>query len=106
MILIQLHDRRKAGSCFPHGVQQMIHKLLFTIHITLDLSWDDLRTVICSLRPLIGNRAERRIINIVDCRLRFHPFPATIDSMLWDLASGSLRVFQQVLCGEMDEAIL
>ncbi|KAJ7323329.1 hypothetical protein DFH08DRAFT_1085498 [Mycena albidolilacea] len=106
MILIQLHDRKKASSYF-HGVKHMIHKLLFTIHIMLDLSWDELRTMICSLRPLIGNRAEWRFIKILsivasDSTL----FPPQFDSILWDLASGSLHVFQQVLSGEMDEIIL
>ncbi|KAJ7204824.1 hypothetical protein GGX14DRAFT_646452 [Mycena pura] len=88
-------------------VEYTFCNLLFTIHITLDVSWDKLKTAICSLRPLMGNRAERRFIKVMSI-VALDPtlFPPRFDSILWDLACGSLHVFRQVLSGEIDGIIL
>ncbi|KAJ7204827.1 hypothetical protein GGX14DRAFT_646492 [Mycena pura] len=97
----------KRHTSVSEGMQYVLCNLLFTIHITLDVSWDKLKTVICSLRPLIGNRAKLRFIKVMSI-VALDPtlFPLRFDSILWNLACGSLHVFRQVLSGEMDKNIL
>jgi len=80
---------------------------LFKIHMMLDVSWDELRTVVCSLRPLIGDRAEKRFIRIMSI-VALDPTlsPPRFDSILRDLACGSLHAMRQVLFGEIDKNVL
>jgi hypothetical protein len=80
---------------------------LSKIHTRLDVSWDELRTVICSVRPLIGDKPKQRFIQIMSIvALDQTLFPSHFDSLLWDLASGSLHVFWQVVSGELSDKAL
>ena len=80
---------------------------LFKIHMMLDISWGKLRTVLCSIRPLIiGDRAEQLIRTMSIVTFDPTPFPPRFDSILWNLACGSLHVIRQVLNSEIDKNVL
>ncbi|KAF7369281.1 WD40 repeat-like protein [Mycena venus] len=77
------------------------YSLLFQIHILLDFSWDKLRTAICSLRSLIGEE-EEPINNVWIVANDPTVFPVRFESMMLDLARGSLSVIRQIFNGQVD----
>jgi hypothetical protein len=74
---------------------------LFQIHLFLNFSWDELRTAICSLRSLICDEEEGFLRKVSIVALDPTLFPVPFDSLMWDLACGSLRVMQQIFRGEL-----
>jgi hypothetical protein len=79
---------------------------LLEIHFLLDSSWDELRTVICSLRPLICEEERGLIRKVSMVALDPTLFPVPVDLIMWELACGSLCVMQRILRGELDKNIL
>jgi hypothetical protein len=78
---------------------------LFKIHFLLDFSWDELRTAICFLRsPMRDEEELLPTLSIV--ALDPSLFPPPFDSIMWDLACGSLRVMQQIIRGELSKDIM
>jgi hypothetical protein len=79
--------------------------LLFKLHFLLDFSWDELRTMICSLRSLTVCEEEERgfIRNVSVVALDPILFPVPFDLIMRDLACGYLRVMQRILRGEVDK---
>jgi hypothetical protein len=75
---------------------------LLTIHFLLDFSWDELRTVICSLCSLMHNEREVLIRKLFIVALDPAHFPMPFGSIMWDLACVSLCFMQQTLRGEAD----
>jgi hypothetical protein len=90
----------QAMTFIPLGLYQ-----LFKIHFLLDLSWDELRTTICSLRPL-DNEGEGLMQKLLSVPLASTPFLVPVDSVMWDFACGSLRVMQRTLRGKLDKYIV
>ncbi|KAJ7207689.1 hypothetical protein C8J57DRAFT_1258075 [Mycena rebaudengoi] len=84
---------------FIRDRQGLSEKLLLKFYSLLDISWEELRTAICSLRPLNGDDGEELINEaaIVALDLSFYP-----GRLLWDLTCGSLRTILRVLRGEMN----
>jgi hypothetical protein len=80
--------------------------VLFQIHFFLNFSWDELRTAICSLRPLIHEKEEGLLNTLSTVALDPTLFLLPFDLIMWDLACGSLHVMQQILRGELDKSIL
>jgi hypothetical protein len=78
---------------------------LLKIHFLLDFSWNKLRTVICSLRPLIGDKGDGLLKKLLIVALDPTLFPVLFNSIMRDLACGSLRVMQQILRGKLDENV-
>jgi hypothetical protein len=76
-----------------------ISGILCRIHFLMDISWDELRTVICSL---CRAQCEEPIRNLLIVTSDPTHFPVPFDSIMWALGSGSLRVMQQILRGEID----
>jgi hypothetical protein len=79
--------------------------LLFIIHFLLDLSWDELRTVICSLR---GENLEGKGLLKKVSMVALDPtlFPVPFDLIMWDLVCGFIRVMQRILRGELPKNIV
>jgi hypothetical protein len=75
--------------------------LLLKIHFLLDFSWDELRIAICSLRSLICDEGKDLMRKLLIVALDPTFFPVPFDSLMWDLAHGSLRVMQRILRGEL-----
>ncbi|KAF7369296.1 hypothetical protein MVEN_00257400 [Mycena venus] len=75
--------------------------VLFKIHILLDLSWEELKTAICPLQSLAVHDREGCT---TEPSVALNPtlFPAHLDSILWDLTCGSLRVILRILKGELE----
>jgi hypothetical protein len=76
---------------------------LSRIHILLNLSWAELRAVILPVCTIIG-RDKAALCNLLiqstlapDLLGGYH-----MDSVLWDLASGSLRLINQICMAEVD----
>ncbi|KAJ7290510.1 hypothetical protein C8J57DRAFT_1114502 [Mycena rebaudengoi] len=74
------------------------HLDLVCIHVLLDISWDDLRVAICSLRPIVGiDRSQIRAL------IRFvgeHRFSETSIAILSsDLARGCIRFLKDAVMG-------
>jgi hypothetical protein len=80
--------------------------LLFQIHLLLDFSWDELKTVICSLRLLIGDEGEGLLTKLFHVLLDSTLFPVPFDLIMLDLACGSLRLMQRILKGELIKNIV
>ncbi|KAJ7737215.1 hypothetical protein B0H14DRAFT_497334 [Mycena olivaceomarginata] len=78
---------------------------LCKIHMMLNISWGELRTVLCSLRPLIHG-GEQLIKTMLIVALDPTLFPPCFDSILWALACGSLNAIQQLLSSEIDNRIM
>jgi hypothetical protein len=74
---------------------------LFKIHFRLDFSWNELRTVISSLRSLIHDEGEELMRKLLIVSLDPTLFPVHFDLIMHDLACGSLRVIQRILRGEL-----
>jgi hypothetical protein len=69
-------------------------RILQASHLLLNLSWDELRTAICSLCSLIPSDREACIIS----GLGFATTSVfSIDELLWDLTCGSLRLMWQTV---------
>jgi hypothetical protein len=79
---------------------------MLKIHFLLNLSWDELRTAICSLRPLIHNKEEGLLNTLSTVALDPTLFPLPFDLIMWDLACSSLHVMQQILRGKLDKSTL
>jgi hypothetical protein len=77
--------------------------LMFKIRVLLDLSWDELRMAICSLRPLIGDHEKQPIMNVSMVVLDLTSY---LPRLLWDLAYSSLRVLLRRLHGEVAVMIM
>jgi hypothetical protein len=80
--------------------------LLFTIHFLLNLSWDELRTAICSLSSPIWDEEEELLTKLSIVALDPTLFPVRFDLIMWDLTCGSLRIMQRIVRGELDQYIL
>jgi hypothetical protein len=79
---------------------------LVHIHLLLDLSWDELRKAICSVHAIMDNDWDGLWVTMI---LAPDPplFPNLhFDSILWDLAIGSLRIVKQMIRGEVDTQVL
>ncbi|KAJ7700167.1 hypothetical protein B0H14DRAFT_3651798 [Mycena olivaceomarginata] len=74
---------------------------LFLIRIVLDLSWDDIRGCICSLRPLVTKESDFFFIFFLPtlCRELDNLYPESIVSR--DLARGLLRLMRRIEDGEL-----
>ncbi|KAJ7846807.1 hypothetical protein B0H13DRAFT_1907555 [Mycena leptocephala] len=73
------------------------HNILLNIHLMLDVSWDELRKAVCSLRSSIGTNMDglRELLNYASnptVRPKLHS-----GSILIDLALGYLRVMKSIL---------
>jgi hypothetical protein len=77
----------------------------FRIHFLLNFPWEELRTVICSLRSLMHNEEEGLLSKLLIVALDPTLFPVPFDLIVWDLTCGSLHVAQQILRGELDTNI-
>jgi hypothetical protein len=91
--------------CVFHGLPFFHYAVLVKIRALLDLSWDELRTVISPLREMIGKDSEKLQelwVSASDTTLcpSLH-----FDSILWDLAYGSLRLLKQLISGEVDRSL-
>jgi hypothetical protein len=73
--------------------------LMFKLHILLDVSWDELRLAVCSLRLLMGHGGDRFIKSMPKVALGLTLFPVHLP---WDLTCGCMRVMRQILSGEVD----
>jgi hypothetical protein len=80
--------------------------VLFQIHFFLNFSWEELRTAMCSLHPLIHDKEEGLLSKLMIVALDPTLFPVPFDLIMWDLACGSLHVMQQILRAELDKSIL
>jgi hypothetical protein len=78
---------------------------LFKIHFLLNFSWDELRTAICSLRPLISKEGKGLIRKLLIVALDPTLFLVSFDLIMWDLACGSLHIMQQITRGELSKDI-
>jgi hypothetical protein len=87
-------------------IEFLQHLRLFQIHFLLDFSWNELRIAICSLRAVIHNEEEGLLSKLLIVALDPTVFPVSFDSLMWDLACGSLHVMQQILKGELDKNIM
>jgi hypothetical protein len=79
----------------------MEHASLFNIHFLLDLSWDELRTAICPLRPLIGEDDGGLIELLVSASdptfyRQLHPA-----STLRDIVCGSMHIMKKIVANEL-----
>jgi hypothetical protein len=77
---------------------------LYKIHF-LNFSWDELRTAICSLCSLICDEGEVLMRKLLIVALDPTLFSVPFDSLMWDLACGSLHVLQRILWGELSTNI-
>jgi hypothetical protein len=81
-------------------------RLLFKIHLMFDFSWDELRTAICSLRSLVCEKERWLIREVSIDALNPTRFQVPFDSIMWDLACGSLCAMQRILGGELDNYLM
>ncbi|KAF7348939.1 NACHT domain-containing protein [Mycena venus] len=74
--------------------------ILFRIHFLLDLSWDELRAVICPLRRILRDDTE----HLHELRICSEETLQSLDSnsLLSDLSDGAFRVLGTMFNGEMD----
>jgi hypothetical protein len=84
-------------------ISRQSHFILFRLHIIFNFSWEELRAVICSLRPLLGTKGDQILRAIYIVALDPTLFAQHSDSLLWDKVSGSLRFMLQILHGEVDK---
>jgi hypothetical protein len=82
------------------------HRIMPQLHTIFHFSWEELRAVICSLRPLLGTEGDQILRAICIVALDPTLFAQHSDSLLWDNASGSLRGMLQELRGEVDPGIM
>ncbi|KAJ7248363.1 hypothetical protein C8J57DRAFT_1724219 [Mycena rebaudengoi] len=75
---------------------------LVQIHFLLDIPWDDLRTAICSLKPIVG--ADQVKIRALLKHVAQSLSPATsMDTLSSELARGFLRMLKSVSTGQQPE---
>ncbi|KAF7377491.1 AAA-16 domain-containing protein [Mycena sanguinolenta] len=79
------------------------HKyLLFRIHLLLDISWDELRMAICSLRSF----RDGEIANLFSVAKESATNAENFGPLMLDLTRGVLHVMQKMLCDELPWSIL
>jgi hypothetical protein len=80
---------------------------LSSVHIQLNVSWDELRMALCFLRSLNDqDEGEEFIMKVFIVALDHALLPWSFDLMVWDLVCGALDVMLQIVRGEMDLKIL
>jgi hypothetical protein len=74
---------------------------LLQLHILLNISWDDLRSVICALRTNVGQDEQRlRALFFFASSLAL-PADPNFDSTIWGFAQGGLQVMKRIFAGEI-----
>lgn len=79
--------------------------VLLQIHVLLDFSWEELRTVLCPLRKIIGEDDEglEALLILASDSICFPK--SHFDSILQDLARGSLRLMKQITRDEVAQVL-
>ncbi|KAJ6482451.1 hypothetical protein C8R45DRAFT_1001497 [Mycena sanguinolenta] len=90
----------QAGSLIGN---HQLQGLLFEIHLLLDVSWDELRTTICSLRSFTD---EKMLLATLVVARQSAPNLAHFDTIMSDLACGVIRVIQQIVRGELSPSLI
>ncbi|KAJ7445940.1 hypothetical protein B0H11DRAFT_393174 [Mycena galericulata] len=75
--------------------------ILYHIHLFFDLSWDELRSVICPLRGLIGEDKDRLGELFVFASDSTSLAEHDLDSTIHDLAWGGLHVATKMISGSI-----
>jgi hypothetical protein len=76
---------------------------LLRIHLQLGISWDEIRTAICLLRPIIGESREA-LKEIMTLAWRQTLIPdVDLQSIQWNLVSGTLRLLRRINNGGLDQ---
>jgi hypothetical protein len=68
-------------------------------HILLDISWDELRAAICTLRPFTGAN-PRKIVALLKCMARHLLSDASSRAISLELARGSIRLLNDIRTGQ------
>jgi hypothetical protein len=68
-------------------------------HILLDVSWDELRAAICTLRPFTG-ADEGKLIALLKCMARHLLSDASSRAISLDLARGSIQLLNNIRTGQ------
>ncbi|KAF7330605.1 NACHT domain-containing protein [Mycena sanguinolenta] len=76
--------------------------LLFQIHFFLDISWNELRTAICSLRSFM----DSEIVILFIVAKKSATIAANFNSLVLDFTRGALRFVQKVLRAEFPRWIM
>jgi hypothetical protein len=69
------------------------------LHILLDVSWDELRAAICTLRPFTG-ADEKKIVALLKCMARHLLSDASSRAISLELARGSIRFLNDIRTGQ------
>ncbi|KAJ7902291.1 hypothetical protein B0H13DRAFT_760564 [Mycena leptocephala] len=77
---------------------------LVHFHILLDISWDELRAAICTLRPFTG-ADEKKIVALLKCMARHLLSDASSRAMSLELARGSIRVLNDIRTGQQPSSL-
>lgn len=72
---------------------------LLDIHVLLDVSWNDLRAAICSLRPIIGED-EAKILALSRFAAEHFSSPSLVATLSLDLARGYIRLQRHIVSGQ------
>ncbi|KAJ7878781.1 hypothetical protein B0H14DRAFT_1628944 [Mycena olivaceomarginata] len=72
---------------------------LLDIHVLLDVSWNDLRAAICSLRPIIGED-EAKILALSRFAAEHFSSPSLVATLSLDLARGYIRLQRRIASGQ------
>lgn len=77
---------------------------LLKTHVLLDITWDDLRTAICSLRSLKDQDEGEGLLTLKVSAAAFDPAICSwsFEPVKWELSYGSLHVLRQILHGKVD----
>ncbi|KAF8129130.1 hypothetical protein K438DRAFT_878746 [Mycena galopus ATCC 62051] len=86
-------------------MKYMARYLLTGTRLLLNLSWDELRTAICSLCPLIPTSDMEKIVKNV-FRIAWNPAfsPPPCDTILRNCTCGALCLMRQIIQGEVDKS--
>jgi hypothetical protein len=69
------------------------------LHILLDVSWDELRAAICTLRPF--TRADQeKIVALLECMARHLLSDASSRAISLELARGSIQLLNDIRTGQ------
>lgn len=89
----------RAYRIFPRG---SLRGALVKVHFLLDVSWDELRAVICLLRPIIGEDEGHLRSLLISASNQTVVLNPHLDSILYDLTLGCLRFMKMLLGHTMD----
>jgi hypothetical protein len=68
-------------------------------HILLDVSWDELRAAICTLRPFTG-ADKGKIVTLLKCMARHLLSDSSSRAISLELARGSIRLLNDIRTGQ------